>query len=75
MTPSTTAVTSSSGLPTESTASASARASAVGTFRSTERPSMLERAVAAVPEPMFAISRSPSSCMSFSSISRSYAAF
>ena len=35
------------------------------------RPSMLESAVAAVPEPIFAISRSPSSCMSVSSISRS----
>ena len=71
ITPSTTAVTSSSGEPTASTASASVSASARGTVRSTVRPSMLESAVAAVPEPILEISRSPSSCMSVSSISRS----
>src|SRR6478672_6006605 len=60
-TPMMTALTVSSGLPTASTASASSSASAVGTRRSTDWPSMLASAVAALPEPMFDISRRASS--------------
>ena len=56
--------TSDSGSPAASTASASGSASAAGTEMSTGRPSMLDSAVPAVPEPMLASSRSASSCMS-----------
>src|SRR4051812_29285818 len=58
-----TPVTSSSAGPTASTASASGRTSALGTEMSTERPSIWDSAVPAVPEPMFASSRSASGWM------------
>ena len=54
----------SSGRPAASTASASGSASAAGTETSIGRPSICESAVAAVPEPMLASSRSASSCWS-----------
>src|SRR6185312_14313908 len=57
-----TPVTSCSAGPTASTASASGRTSALGTEMSTERPSIWESAVPAVPEPMLASSRRASSC-------------
>src|SRR3954452_11792392 len=57
-------VASASGSPIEPTASAIGSTLAVGTLMSTLRPSMLESAVEAVPEPMLASSRSASSCMS-----------
>ena len=60
----TTAVTGASGGPAASTASASGSASAAGTETSIDRPSIVERAVAAVPEPMLASSRRASSCWS-----------
>src|SRR3954465_13564364 len=58
-----TPVTSCSGGPTASTASASGSTSALGTEMSTERPSIWDSAVPAVPEPMLASSRRASSCM------------
>src|SRR3954451_1801188 len=58
-----TPVTSCSGGPTASTASASGRTNALGTEMSTERPSIWDSAVPAVPEPMLASSRRASSCM------------
>src|SRR5919199_188405 len=58
-----TPVTSCSGAPTASTASASGKTNALGTEMSTERPSSWDSAVPAVPEPIFASSRSASSCM------------
>src|SRR3954468_3153886 len=58
-----TPVTSCSGGPTASTASASGSTSALGTEMSTERPSICDSAVPAVPEPMLASSRRASSCM------------
>src|SRR6266545_3306257 len=63
-TPSRTPVTSSSGGPIASIASANESAWAAGTEMSTARPSMLESDVLAVPEPMFASSRKASSCIS-----------
>src|SRR3954463_8662388 len=57
-----TPVTSCSGGPTASTASASGSTSALGTEMSTDRPSICESAVPAVPEPMLASSRRASSC-------------
>src|SRR5918912_1166657 len=63
-TPSTTPVASASGSPTVLTASAIGSTRAAGTVMSTLRPSMLERAVLAVPEPMLASSRRASSCRS-----------
>ena len=60
-TPRTTPVTSASGSPIEPTASAIGSTKALGTVMSTLRPSMLDRAVLAVPEPMLASSRSASS--------------
>src|SRR5215218_1407283 len=60
-TPITTPVTSRSAGPTASTASANGSAAAVGTEMSTERLSIDDRAVLAVPEPMLASSRSASS--------------
>src|SRR3954454_24795093 len=59
----TTPVTSSSGGPTASTASSSGSTNALGPEMSTERPSIWDRAVPAVPEPMLASSRRASSCM------------
>src|SRR5215213_5863975 len=61
LTPITTPVTTRSAGPTASTASANGSAAAVGTEMSTERPSIDDRAVLAVPEPMLASSRSASS--------------
>src|SRR3954467_4640535 len=63
-TPSAMPVACASGSPIESTASAIGSTLALGTLMSTLRPSMLESAVEAVPEPMLASSRSASSCMS-----------
>src|SRR3954447_7205303 len=63
-TPSTTPVTSASASPIAVTASAIGMTKAFGTVMSTLRPSMLDRAVEAVPEPMLASSRSASSCKS-----------
>src|SRR5579871_5517571 len=60
----TTAIACSSGAPSASTASASGRARATGTARSIETPVIDESALAAVPEPMFAISRRASSSSS-----------
>ena len=57
-------VTSCAGSPAASTASASGSANALGTFRSTSRPSICDSEVAAVPEAMFASSRKASSCIS-----------
>src|SRR3954462_4087610 len=56
-------VTSCSGGPTASTAWPSGRTNALGTEMSTERPSICDSAVPAVPEPMLASSRRASSCM------------
>ena len=61
LTGTTTPHTRSSGAPAASTASASSRADALGTDSSIELPSSDESAVPAVPEPMFASSRSASS--------------
>src|SRR5438093_10393486 len=58
---STTPVTTASAGPAASTASASGSATAFGTETSIARPSSPERAVAALPEPMLASSRSASS--------------
>src|SRR4051812_11656728 len=58
-----TPVTSCSGGPTASTAWPSGRTNALGTEMSTERPSICDSAVPAVPEPMLASSRRASSCM------------
>ena len=63
-TPRTTPVASASGSPIAPTASAIGSTKAFGTLMSTLRPSMLDRAVEAVPEPMLASSRSASSCRS-----------
>src|SRR3954452_8819183 len=63
-TPSAMPVASASGSPIEATASAIGSTRALGTVMSTLRPSMVDRAVEAVPEPMLASSRSASSCMS-----------
>src|SRR5918995_3422555 len=60
-TPMTTPVTSFSAGPIASTASANGSACAVGTEMSTERPSIDDSAVLAVPEPMLANSRRASS--------------
>src|SRR5689334_13205897 len=54
-------VTSDSAGPVASTASANGSTRALGTEMSTERPSMLESAVDAVPDPMLASSRRASS--------------
>ena len=59
--PSTMPVISRSAGPTASTASANGSACALGTEMSTERPSIVDSAVLAVPEPMLASSRSASS--------------
>ena len=63
-TPSAMPVASASGSPIAPTASAIGSTQAFGTVMSTLRPSMLDSAVEAVPEPMLASSRSASSCMS-----------
>ena len=60
-TPRTTPVASASGSPIASTASAIGSTNALGTEMSTLRPSMLDSAVLAVPEPMLASSRKASS--------------
>ncbi len=60
-TPSTTPVASDSGSPMAPTASAIGSTYVFGTVMSTGRPSMLDRAVLAVPEPILASSRSASS--------------
>jgi hypothetical protein len=57
-------VTSSSGAPIVSIASAKVSAAAAGTAMSTGRPSIPDREVLAVPEPMLASSRRASSCIS-----------
>ena len=55
---------SASGSPIVPTASAIGSTDADGTVMSTLRPSMLDRAPEALPEPMLASSRSASSWMS-----------
>src|SRR3954454_1496903 len=63
-TPSAMRVASPSGSPVVPTAAAIGSTRALGAVMSTLRPSMLDKAVEAVPEPMLANSRRASSCMS-----------